>query len=172
MAARKLYERLAERTRGRNLGADGPGDPLGSAASGPLEGSRAETIQRLQIGVTMLAVMLTLIALASIIGTQAKLAEEAAVPDAAPTTEPTEAPAKRDPLADAGVVPEMPKGEDEQQEPGMPALPEVPRERGGEGARFRMLVPDTPPAGPTGGPAQRPQGGAAPGSAPGNAGQR
>lgn len=79
--------------------------PLGSA---PLGGNRAEAAQRLQIGLFGIGAMVLLIGLANILGNQADLTEEGAVPDAAPTTEPTAAPAQRDPLADAGIVPEIP----------------------------------------------------------------
>ncbi|WP_291132701.1 hypothetical protein [Erythrobacter sp.] len=71
----------------------------------PLGGTRSEAMQRLQVGLFGICAMVLLVGLASIIGSQADLVEEAAVPDAAPTTEPSPAPAQRDPLADAGVVP-------------------------------------------------------------------
>ncbi|WP_252260195.1 hypothetical protein [Erythrobacter aurantius] len=74
----------------------------------PLGGTKAEANQRLQIGLVGLASMILLIALANVLGTQADRAEEAAVPDAAPTTEPTAAAPQRDPLADAGIVPDIP----------------------------------------------------------------
>ncbi len=69
--------------------------------------ARQEAIQRLQIGVTGIAAMVLLVGLASIIGSQADVAEEAAVPEAAPTTEPNPAPSQANPLADAGVVPDI-----------------------------------------------------------------
>jgi hypothetical protein len=68
---------------------------------------RQEALQRLQIGVFGLAAMVLLVGLASIIGRQADVTEEAAVPDAAPTTEPSAAPSRTNPLADAGVVPDI-----------------------------------------------------------------
>jgi hypothetical protein len=74
----------------------------------PLGGNRAEAIQRLQVGLFGLGSMVLLIGLASVIGSQADLVEESAVPEAAPTTEPTAAPQQRDPLADAGIVPGNP----------------------------------------------------------------
>lgn len=94
----------------------GPGKIQTAAASDALEegevvlattGARAEAVQRLQIGVFGIGAMLLLVGLASIIGTQADLAEEAAVPEAAPTTEPTAAPTQANPLADAGIVPDI-----------------------------------------------------------------
>lgn len=77
-------------------------------AGAPLGGTKAEATQRLQIGLAGLGSMVLLIALANALGSQADLAEESAVPEAAPTTEPSDAPPQRDPLADAGIVPEIP----------------------------------------------------------------
>ena len=74
----------------------------------PLGGTKAEATQRLQIGLFGIGSMVLLVGLASIIGSQADRAEEGAVPEAAPTTEPTEAAPQNDPLADAGIVPEIP----------------------------------------------------------------
>ncbi len=73
----------------------------------PLGGTRAEATQRLQIGLFGLGSMVLLIGLASIIGNQANLTRENAVPQAAPTTEPITPPPQRDPLADAGIVPDI-----------------------------------------------------------------
>lgn len=74
----------------------------------PLGGTRAEAVQRLQVGLFGICAMILLVGLASIIGNQADITQEGAVPDAAPTTEPTEAAPQRDPLADAGIVPDIP----------------------------------------------------------------
>lgn len=74
----------------------------------PLGGTQAEANQRLQVGLFGIGSMLLLVGLASIIGNQADQTQESAVPEAAPTTEPTEAPPQRDPLADAGIVPDIP----------------------------------------------------------------
>lgn len=73
----------------------------------PAEQTRAEAVQRLQVGLFGIGSMVLLVGLASIIGGQADLAEETAVPEAAPTTEPTPGPAQANPLADAGVVPDI-----------------------------------------------------------------
>ncbi len=80
----------------------------GSAAIDPAPQARADGIQRLQVGLFGIAAMMLLVGLASIIGSQADLADEAAVPDAAPTTEPRPSSAGANPLADAGVVPDIP----------------------------------------------------------------
>lgn len=73
----------------------------------PASVSRQEAIQRLQIGVFGIAAMLLLVGLASVIGSQADLTDDEAVPEAAPTTEPSPAPSQANPLADAGVVPDI-----------------------------------------------------------------
>ncbi|MEM7688017.1 MAG: hypothetical protein AAF291_03265 [Pseudomonadota bacterium] len=107
MAARNLLGRLGERASASRKGAvDDALDAAPEAA--PLGGTRAEAVQRLQVGLTGLCTMILVIGIASIVGDQADVAQEAAVPDAAPTTEPTAAPPQRDPLADAGVVPNIP----------------------------------------------------------------
>lgn len=98
MASRKLFGRIGDEP------ASGGEPPEGA----PLGGTRAEAIQRLQVGLFGIFAMVLLVGLASIIGGQAELAEQTAVPEAAPTTEPTEAPPQRDPLVDAGVVPDIP----------------------------------------------------------------
>ncbi len=76
--------------------------------SAPLSGTKAEATQRLQIGLFGLGSMVLLIGLATIIGNQADLTQEGSVPEAAPTTEPVDAPQQSDPLADAGIVPDIP----------------------------------------------------------------
>lgn len=73
----------------------------------PPDEARAESLQRLQIGLFGIGAMVLLVGLASIIGSQAEQAEESAVPEAAPTTEPTAAAQQSNPLADAGVVPDI-----------------------------------------------------------------
>ena len=73
----------------------------------PLSGTRAERIQRLQIGLFGILAMVLLVALADVVISRAEQTKAAAVPEAAPTVQPTETAAPRDPLADAGVVPEL-----------------------------------------------------------------
>jgi len=75
----------------------------------PLGGTRAQAMQRLQVGVFGLATMVLLIGLAQIIMNQAREAEARVVPEAAPTVAPSRsAAAASDPLADAGVGPDLP----------------------------------------------------------------
>lgn len=69
---------------------------------------RAETLHRLQIGAAGLFAMVLLIGLANVIMKGAEKTESASVPEAAATIEPTGTPPKNDPLAEAGVVPDMP----------------------------------------------------------------
>lgn len=77
-------------------------------APAPLSGTRAQAMQRLQVGLFGIASMVLLVGLANIIKTNVQESEAQVVPEAAPTvaTEETGEPA-RDPLADAGIVPEM-----------------------------------------------------------------
>ena len=74
----------------------------------PLGGTQTEATQRLQVGLAGLGSMVLLVGLASVLGNQADRTQEDAVPEAAPTTEPTETAPQRDPLADAGIVPDIP----------------------------------------------------------------
>ncbi len=86
----------------------GPAEPDDAAEAAPLGGTRSEATQRLQVGVSGIAAMVLLVGLANIIQDRARVTEEASVPDAAPTTAPEEPLTQRDPLADAGVVPDLP----------------------------------------------------------------
>jgi hypothetical protein len=75
----------------------------------PLRGTRSQSMQRLQIGVFGLAAMILLVSLANIIITNARQNEARVVPEAAPTVAAEQKRAAvKDPLADAGVVPDMP----------------------------------------------------------------
>lgn len=78
------------------------------AVRDPAPATRAEGIQRLQVGLFGIAVTVLLVGLASIIGSQADRAEEAAVPDAAPTTEPSPAEAGGGSATNGAVVPDIP----------------------------------------------------------------
>jgi hypothetical protein len=109
MSWRERFGRLNQRSL---FGADHakaavPGQPEPDDLAPPLNQARAEAIQRLQIGLFGIGAMVLLVGLASIIGSQADLADQAAVPEAAPTTEPDAAPPQANPLADAGVVPDI-----------------------------------------------------------------
>jgi hypothetical protein len=92
--------------------------PDETVSAAPLGGTRAQAMQRLQIGLFGLASTVLMIGLAQIIMNQAREAEALVVPEAAPTVAPTQAaptPAS-DPLADAGVGPDTP-GERQQRQP-------------------------------------------------------
>ena len=73
-----------------------------------LSGTRGQAIQRLQVGLFGIASMVLLVGLANIIKTNVQQSEAQVVPEAAPTVVAEEAtePAS-DPLADAGIVPEL-----------------------------------------------------------------
>ena len=112
MATRKLFDTSSEPVR------------EGERDGAPLGGTRDEAIQRLQVGLFGLFSMVLLVGVANIIYNRAQVTEASAVPEAAPTTEPTEAPPQRDPLADAGVVPDIP-AETEEPEEGQTTVPDV-----------------------------------------------
>ena len=75
----------------------------------PLAGSRTESMQRLQIGLFGLGMMILLVGLANIIMDSAQETRNTVAADVAPETplEKAGSPAS-DPLADAGVVPDLP----------------------------------------------------------------
>ncbi|WP_205958346.1 hypothetical protein [Qipengyuania sediminis] len=75
----------------------------------PLGGGRGEAMRRLQIGASGLAAVLVLIGLASLVKDRASEADSTAVAGAAATTAPAPATDAADPLAEAGVVPEIPE---------------------------------------------------------------
>jgi hypothetical protein len=78
--------------------------PVGAPA-----GRRAHGVQRVQIGLVGLAAMVLLVGLANIIISNARQNQAQVVPEAAPTVAPQEAVAPvSDPLADVGVLPDLP----------------------------------------------------------------
>lgn len=74
----------------------------------PLGGTRAQAVQRLQVGLSLLLGIVLIVGLANVIEDRAKQSDKAAVPDAASTVAPSPASTANDPLADAGVVPDLP----------------------------------------------------------------
>lgn len=92
-----------DRESSREIGIGHPmrGDP-------PLAGTRSQTVQRLQVGLAGLSGVVLLVALANIIMERAQEAEATTVPEAAATISVENEPKARDPLADAGVVPDLP----------------------------------------------------------------
>lgn len=108
-------------------------DPDEDVLTAPLAGTRAEAMQRLQVGFFGLVAMILLIGLANVIMNRAQQAEDEAVPDAAPTVavDPEPSP-QSDPLSEAGVVPEL------------PADPE-PAEAGSAGPEGQIPVPNPNP---------------------------
>ncbi len=74
----------------------------------PLAGSPDDAMQRLRIGLGGLLGIVILVGLASLIFERANQIEAASVPEAAPTVEPSAQTPKSDPLADSGIVPDLP----------------------------------------------------------------
>src|SRR3990167_8700868 len=74
----------------------------------PASGSRGEAVQRLQIELSGLAAMILLVGLANIIQDRARQVDEKTVPEAAVTGDQSLPSSQRDPLADAGIVPDLP----------------------------------------------------------------
>ena len=71
--------------------------------------ARSQTLQRLQVGTSLLIGIVLIVGLANVIEERAKQSDKAVVPEAAATVAPTRAPTTaKDPLADAGVVPDLP----------------------------------------------------------------
>lgn len=75
----------------------------------PLGGTRAEAVQRLQVGASLLLGIVLIVGLANVIEERAKQSDRGVVPEAAATVAPaSEEALANDPLADAGVVPDLP----------------------------------------------------------------
>ena len=102
---------------------DGRNDAIGDA---PLSGTRAQSIQRLQVGLSGLAAMVLMVGLANIVIVSARQNQAEVVPEAiAETAADKQAAAEpaSNPLADAGVVPDMPaQAPPERVEPVDPAI--------------------------------------------------
>ena len=77
----------------------------------PLAGSRRQRVQRLQVGLIGLGAIVLLVGLANIIISSVADNQTTAVAELPVTT--SDVPPPRDPLADAGVVPDIPVGEGE-----------------------------------------------------------
>jgi hypothetical protein len=91
------------------LSADEPVDEGREVIAISAEGPRSQSIQRLQVGFSGLAAMALLIGLAQVIFDRAQQSEAGTVPAAASTVAPAKpAPVQNDPLAEAGVVPDLP----------------------------------------------------------------
>jgi len=84
-------------------------DGAAETPSAPLGGTRAEAMQRLQVGASLLLGIVLIVGLANVIEERAKQSDKTVVAEAAATVAPTAAAAPaNDPLADAGVVPDLP----------------------------------------------------------------
>lgn len=97
---------------------------LAETLSQERDSRRAEALHRLQVGLAGIGAMVLMIGLATVIMERAQLTEAISVPDAAATSEPAQPAAKNDPLAEAGVVPDMPAQTDQQPEQEPAIVPE------------------------------------------------
>ena len=89
----------------------------------PLGGTRAEAMQRLQIGVGGLMAMVLLVGVANIVIDRARETDATTVPQAAATVQAE--PPQKDPLANAGIVPDLPADATDDPVPEGPVLPET-----------------------------------------------
>ena len=97
--------------------------------------NQSDVTNRLQIGLAGLGAMVLLVGVADMIMTRARQTEQAVVPEAAPTVEPSPAASeKNEALEAAGVVPDLPKANVHEPVPDGPVLPEQGNagNRGGE----------------------------------------
>lgn len=99
---------MARTIRSRAPAPPGAVDGVDTLAEAPLGGTRAEAMRRLQMGMVGVVLVLVLIGLASIIKDRATQTESTAVAEAAATAAPSASTAAADPLAEAGVVPDIP----------------------------------------------------------------
>lgn len=94
-----------------------------ASSRAPLPAERRAIVQRLQVGFFGLGAMILLIGLANIIMNSVQQSQASTVPEAAPTVMASQTPAPaRDPLADAGVVPDLPAEPDLIKQP-VPLIP-------------------------------------------------
>ena len=112
--ANRIIERLMH-------GPDKDGEPVVTS----LAGTRAQSMQRLQIGLSGIAGIILMVALADTLSDRADRTDAVNVPEtvtsAGPEAKPT---AQSDPLAEAGVVPDLPADTAEAAAQDQPVLPE------------------------------------------------
>lgn len=93
----------------------------------PLTGTRANQVQRLQIGMGGLALMVVLVLIADLVMRSAARTEATVSPEIeVPVASTSEGGAPSDPLADAGVVPNVPAGGEASEPAKKPELNDVP----------------------------------------------
>lgn len=98
--------------------------PRKSAPPGQITRERSEAVHRLQVGFLGLAVMVLLVGVADIIMDRARQTDDTTPPQAASTVAPRPEPGQNDALANAGVVPDLPKEAQAEPIPEGPVLPE------------------------------------------------
>ena len=93
----------------RSATGSGEDDAPEGMAPPPIRIPRSQSIQRLQIGLSGLAAMVLLVGLASIVKDRVDQTEETVIAEAGDVPEVVDEPAlQSDPLADAGLVPDLP----------------------------------------------------------------
>jgi hypothetical protein len=73
----------------------------------PLAGTRSQMMQRLQFGLGGLGAMILLVGVANVIVERVKQTDASVVPEAAASVAANQTPVASDPLADAGVAPDV-----------------------------------------------------------------
>lgn len=102
----------------------GPAESPEDSVAG-LGGNRAQSFHRLQIGLSGIAGIILLVALADSLSNQADQTDAVAVPEAVAPAQPNATPSiQSDPLAGAGVVPDLPADNAEAAAQNQPVLPE------------------------------------------------
>ncbi len=96
---------------------DDPENELEIEEAAPLGGTRAQAIQRLQIGMIGTVAMIFVVGLADVVLEHSRRAEEVAEPQLSETALPEPEPTQQsDPLTESGVVPDVPADPEPDQE--------------------------------------------------------
>jgi len=83
-------------------------DPVEGLAAHPISGTRGQAMQRLQVGLFGIASMVLLVGLANVVLTNARQNEAQVVPEAVNANATVQGKVASDPLAEAGIVPDLP----------------------------------------------------------------
>lgn len=105
-------------------------EAVATGADVPLGGTRAQAVQRLQIGVAGVVLMVLMVGLASLVRDRVDEVETGVVPEAAATVEPEEQTMQNDPLVEAGVVPDLPVEPSPTPTPSQTTAPQQPVQDG------------------------------------------
>ncbi|HWK42218.1 MAG TPA: hypothetical protein VNR60_09820 [Croceibacterium sp.] len=85
-----------------------PAASVEELAAPSLKGTRAQAMQRLQVGLFGIASMVLLVGLANVVLTNARQNEAQVVPEAVSPAATPQGKVPSDPLAEAGIVPDLP----------------------------------------------------------------